>query len=240
MSMAAWEPIAAVLRSSHLVLRADFRGQLLSPGIPPATIAGHVTDVLRLLDHLQLDTVHVAGTSFGGLVGLTLAGEYPDRVRSLAAITTTERMTPEMWTATQSLLETTERAADGGDKSAVFDAIVPGTFSLRWRTSQGEALAQRRNAIAALPRSWFTGLAGLLRSVEHVDLRPILGRISCPVVVVGAGQDLMFSLEHACALAEAIPRARLEVIADGSHGLVVEQPDKTAALIEAQVASVEH
>lgn len=239
MSSAAWEPIAEALRPARRILRADFRGQLLSPGTPPATIAGHAGDVLCLLDHLHLDTVDVAGTSFGGLVGLTLAAEHPDRVRALVAITTTDRVTPEMWTATAPLLEATVRAAAGGDKGAVFDAIVPGTFSLRWRTAHGDALAQRRNAIASLPTAWFTGLAGLIRSVENVDLRPLLARISCPVLVIAAGQDQMFPLEHGCALAQAIPGSTLEVIADGTHGLVVEQPELTAAMIEAFVVSME-
>jgi pyruvate dehydrogenase E2 component (dihydrolipoamide acetyltransferase) len=42
--------------------------------------------VLGLLDHLQLDRVHLAGHSMGGLVALTVAEQAPARVVSLTLI----------------------------------------------------------------------------------------------------------------------------------------------------------
>ncbi len=42
--------------------------------------------LVHLLDKLEIDRIHVMGSSYGGNVGFAFAGLYPDRVRSLIAI----------------------------------------------------------------------------------------------------------------------------------------------------------
>lgn len=240
MSVSAWDPVVDAIRSRYRVTRTDFRGQLLSPGTPPATIVGHARDVARLLDHLGRDRVHIAGTSFGGMVGLAFSAMFPDRVKSLTAMTTTHRMTAEMWQMTEPLLEAVTRAAAGGNRAAVFDTIVPATFSSAWRTSQQAALAQRRLVVASLPAYWFTGLAGLLRAVRDVDLTELLPRIACPVHVVGADADLMFGPACSRIIATSVRAGRLTMIPGAAHGFVVEDPLRAAALIDGFVSEIEN
>ena len=85
MSISAWDEAAAALAPKYRVVRCDFRGQFLTPELPPPELAAHVDDVTALLDHLGLARVHVVGTSFGGEVGLLLAARHPERVASLVA-----------------------------------------------------------------------------------------------------------------------------------------------------------
>jgi 3-oxoadipate enol-lactonase len=146
-------------------------------------------------------------------------------------MTTTERADSSMQPLFESLRDASIRAAAGGDKGVVFDLIVPSTFSAEWQASQAQSLGERRAAVATLPDPWFTSFAGLLESARGVDLRPLLARIVCPTLVVGADQDRMFPVKHSEALAAAIPGARLEIIHGGSHGLVVERPGEAAALV---------
>jgi 3-oxoadipate enol-lactonase len=222
MSMAAWEPVAAPLAESFRVVRCDFRGQLLSPGEPAPDLAVHVSDVLALLDHLEIARAHVAGTSFGGLVGLLLAVRHPDRVSSLAAVTATDRITGEMWEGTVRMREAALEAAAGGDGGRVHDLIVPATFTPEFLAAQAGALAFRRRQVAALPPIWFRGVAGILGALQGLDFRPELPRIQCPTLIVAGERDLTFPLEHSRALAEGIPGARLEIVPGTAHGLAVE------------------
>jgi pimeloyl-ACP methyl ester carboxylesterase len=239
MSIAAWDPVVVQLADRFRVVRADFLGQLLSPGVPPLDVRGHAEDIVRLLDHLRLDGVHVAGTSFGGAVGMVLAAAYPHRVRSLTAITTTSKVTPAMWQTTLPLVEAVERAASGTDKAAVFDAVVPATFSDAWRTSQAEALARRREVVGSLPSSWFRGLSRLLSSIRDLDLRPLLEKITAPVHVIAAGSDRMFPPECSRAIAEQIQGAALTIVEGAAHGFVVEDPARAASLIAGFVQKTE-
>lgn len=222
MSMAAWEPIAAPLAESFRVVRCDFRGQLLSPGEPAPDLAVHVADVLALLDHLEIAKTHVAGTSFGGLVGLLLAARHPDRVSSLAAITATDRITAPMWEGSVRLRDAAFEAAAGGDGGRVHDLIVPATFTPEFLAAQAAALAFRRRQVAGLPPIWFRGVAGILGALQGLDLRPELPRIECPALIVAGERDVTFPLEHSQVLAEGIPGARLEVVLGAAHSLAIE------------------
>lgn len=44
------------------------------------------SDLIGLIDHLQLEKVHLVGYSFGGLIALKTALEYPDRVNQLVVM----------------------------------------------------------------------------------------------------------------------------------------------------------
>ncbi len=226
MTFAGWSSILTGLESSMRVIGFDFRGQLLSPGMPPASLDGYVTDVVALLDHLQVPGVHAVGTSFGAEVAVVLAASHPERVRSLSVITAGERVTAQMWAAVQPLRAAARAAAAGGDGGVLLDLMTPGTFSPAYLAAQSGALAQRRQQFAALPRAWFEGLDGLLGSLEGLDLTPRLGRIRCPALVVGAELDRTFPIEHSRALAAGIPGARLEIVPASGHALVAEAPDR--------------
>lgn len=233
MSLSAWEPVAAPLQETFRVVRCDLRGQLLSPGLPPARFEGHVLDVCTLLEALALGPVHVVGVSYGGLVGLLLAAGNPELVRSLTAITTADRVTRETFEASQSLIAACLAAAEQGDGGRVLDLILHDTFSRAYLEAQAEVLATRRRVVAGLPAAWFLGLAGLLRALENLDLRPELGRIRCPTLVLAAERDLTFPLEHSQVLAAAIPGAELVVVPGAPHGLVAEQPQLCLDIVRA-------
>ena len=222
MSYAAWAPFAAGLGTSC---------RLLSPGEGPSTLAGHADDVLRLMDALAIDSAHVAGASFGALVGITLAARAPDRARSLAAVTATDRMTPEMDAGSALMREACRAALHGGDGGRVLDLVNPATWSPEFLAAQAGVLAARRQAVAALPRAWFAGLEQLLASMDGMDLGPILPQITCPTLVIGGDEDVTFPVEHSRTLASQIRHARLVVVAGGFHGLMVEHAPRVMELL---------
>jgi pimeloyl-ACP methyl ester carboxylesterase len=77
------------LANSHLVIAPDSRGHGRSnDSNVPLSYPLMSSDMLRLLDHLQIDQVDVVGWSDGGIIGLDLAIHYPKRIRRLVAIST--------------------------------------------------------------------------------------------------------------------------------------------------------
>ena len=235
MTMASWEPIARPLEERFAVLLCDFRGQLLSPGTPHATLDSHVADVVALLDHLGLGSVRVLATSFGAEVALALAATRPERVRSLTAVAAVASFGDGWAAAAEPILAACRAALAGGDRGPVLDAIAEFAYSPAWRAVHGAELRRRRGAAPDLPSAWFEGLIGIVSSIGTIDLASALPRISAPVHVVAAELDAVMPLENVRALAEAIPIARLTVVPGAGHALVAEDPARVVDLFLSEV-----
>jgi pimeloyl-ACP methyl ester carboxylesterase len=232
MSIAAWDPFVAALAMRLRVVRSDFRGQLLSPGEPNASMEQHADDLMELLDHLGVERVHVAGASFGGEVGMILAALHPSRVSSLSVITATDRITGAMREDARGLHDAAKAAAAGGRGARVFELLAPKAFSSRWLAAQPpEFIATRAKQIGALPASFFAGVAGLMSALLTLDLEALLPRITAPTLVVAAELDETFPPEHSRAIAAAIPGARLEIVEGSGHAAIVEAPDRVIQLV---------
>ncbi len=238
MTISSWERIAALLEDAYRSIRCDLRGQLLSPGEPEPHLDAHVADLIALLDFLGVERVHAAGTSYGALAALRLAALHPDRMASVTAVTAGERITQKFWQATARVREAALAAAAGGDGGRVLDLIFPATYSPEYLETHAAVLAAHRRQTALLPPIWFLGLARLLSSLEGLDLTPDLPRIECPALIVAGERDTMFRLDHSRALAAAIPGARLEIVPGGSHGLVIEQPERVVEILRGFLASL--
>jgi 3-oxoadipate enol-lactonase len=85
-----WRPQAAALTGEFRVIRLDHRGHGGSPVPPPPyRMADLAADSLALLDELGLDRVAWCGLSLGGMVGMYLGSEAPERLTSLTLCCTT-------------------------------------------------------------------------------------------------------------------------------------------------------
>lgn len=231
MSIASWQPFVPPLQARYRVIRCDFRGQLLTPGPPFAqSVEEHAQDVVEVLDAIGVERVHVAGVSYGGEVAMALAALHPARVERLTVITATDYTTEWMRRATAESRELAER----GDGAGLFRRIAAGTWSAAWLAQQPpDFIEARARQIAALPPAFVAGAAEILRSLETLDLRPLLPRITAPTLVLAGADDRVFPLEHLRGIAAAIPNAKLEIVEGTGHGLIMERADRLLeALLE--------
>lgn len=230
MTAGSWEAVAAPLAEDHAVIRCDLRGQLLSPGEPPADAAEHVDDVVEVLEHLDVGPVHVLGTSFGGVVAMLLAGRRPDLVRSLMVVAATDRFDRSMASGVRRWRQACLETLAGGDRGRLIDVLDDDVYSPGYLAAHGDEHARRRAQVASLPDAWFEGLAGLLGSAWSVDVTSRLGDIRCPTLLVAAGADAFIPRERMEKLADGIPGARLEVLEGAGHAAVVERPERLVEL----------
>jgi lipase len=115
----AFNAAARYLGPSRGLVGVDLRGR--GDSDKPGSGYGletHAADVVRVLDHLELENVVLAGHSMGGFVALATALAFPDRVRALVLLdggwprveSTPEEMTEEEKQETAALQEGLARA----------------------------------------------------------------------------------------------------------------------------------
>ena len=84
-----WDPQMAALTGHYRVLRYDSRGHGRSDAPEgPYEIARLGRDAVELLDALDIETVRFCGLSKGGMVGMWLGVNVPDRIERLVLANT--------------------------------------------------------------------------------------------------------------------------------------------------------
>ena len=122
-----WDDQAPALAERFRLVRFDSRGHGRSEVPPgPYAIEELGRDVLALLEDLGLERVHFCGLSMGGMTGMWLAVNAPERIDRLALCSTSTHMPPaEQWH---------ERA--GIARSEGMAALADGAID-RWISPQG-------------------------------------------------------------------------------------------------------
>lgn len=233
MTMASWEPIAAGLMVSRRVIRCDFRGQLLSPGVAPLTFDEHVRDLEQLLDALDVPVVHVIGTSFGALAALCLASTRPERVRSVIAAQATAYCDAEALARLEDVIGACRVAALGdGGGDVVFDLMSERLFSDAYVNEHAGIFDLRRQAFEGFPSEYYEGMLRMFGIMIAADLRSNLPRVVAPTLVVESSADLMFPAPASSELAQGIRGAEVITLAGATHGILVENPPQLFAVIQ--------
>jgi len=80
---------------------------------------------------------------------------------------------------------------------------------------------------------------GFLRAVRTWDVRPLLPRITVPVLVLRGGESIVMSEQGYRDLLNGLPNARGEVVFGATHQLHLDRPVAVAALIEAFVSALD-
>ena len=224
-TLGMWDDQASALGERFRLLRYDHRGHDGSPVPPgPYTIDDLGRDVLALLDRLGIERASFCGLSIGGMVGMWLASEAPERVERLVLCCTSALLgPPEMWT---------ERAEVAREKgvAALEEAVVERWFTPRVRSEHPEEVERVGRMLRETPAE---GYAGCCEAIREMDLRDRLGRIQAPTLVIAAADDPSTPPEHGKAICEAIPDAKMLVIEDAAHLVNIEQPEAvTQAILE--------
>lgn len=206
-----WRPQEGTVGKRYRLITWDMRGhgETESPDDPSAySEALTITDMLGLLDHLEVDKAVVGGLSLGGFMSLAFHLAHPERVRALVLCDTGPGYrNPE--------------ARAGWNKAAERRAQQ---FEERGLDALGGSTEVR--ATAKYHRS-AQGLANAARGMlAQFDARIIdhLPEIDVPTLVIVGANDEPF-LGASEYMAARIPGARLEVIADAGHAANIDQPD---------------
>jgi 3-oxoadipate enol-lactonase len=178
------------------------------------------SEVVALLEHLNVSKAHVLGTSLGGFVAQELAIKRPELVERLVLMCTSygarvpETMSP--WALSDMIglpALSVERAVRRGLETATSEAYRakhPEEFEqlVRWRLADSPSLSAYYEQ---------------MRAGARFDASREVGSITSPSLVVHGTEDRYLAVANAVALAEAIPDAKLRILEDAGHLVFIER-----------------
>jgi pimeloyl-ACP methyl ester carboxylesterase len=227
------EPLPIVLVPGLLTSPRLYAGQLpvlWQHGL--VTIAGNTRDdtIAAIASRILADApprFALAGLSMGGYICFELARQAPDRVARLALLDTTARPdTPELTRRRQAQIA----LARSGRFAEVADQQFP---LLIHPARHGDPAVRKLVRLMADE----TGAEAFIRQQQAIigraDSRPRLGAIGCPTLVLVGDSDQLTPPELSVEIVDAIPGARLVVVAGSGHLTPLDQPEEvTKALVE--------
>ncbi|MFI1912356.1 3-oxoadipate enol-lactonase [Nocardia sp. NPDC020380] len=212
-----WEPqLAALTGAGYRVIRYDLRGHGDSPVPPgPYTLADLGSDVLALLDRLDIAAADFVGLSLGGMIGMWLAEQAPERLRTLTlCCTSAELGPPSGWSERARLVR-----AEG--IQAISQSVVQRWFTPSWLAANPERTRDYEKMVAATPSE---GYAACCAAIETMDIATGLPGITTPTLVISGAEDPATPPPHGRRTATAIPGAKFEIVSPGAHLASAEQP----------------
>ena len=225
-------PQAAVLGRHFRLLRFEHRGHgpagAQSPAPPgPYTIADLGTDVLALLDQHGLDQVALAGVSLGGMVGMWLAANAPERISRLALCCTAAYLPPaSMW-------EQRAATARAEGMGALVSQVIARWFTPAWAGRHPDQVA---SVAAMLAGTDPAGYAGCAEAIAAMDQRDTVAAITAPTLVIAGADDPATPPAMGALLARVIPGAGFTVIRGTAHLANFQTPGDVNAALAAHLA----
>jgi 3-oxoadipate enol-lactonase len=220
-NVGTWRYQVPVLSRNWRVIRFEYRGHGPAGARSPApagpySIAELGADVLGLLSSLGIERAAYAGVSLGGMIGIWLAANAPERITSLAVVCSALVPLPSA-RAWQDRVATVR--AEG--TSAIVDMVVPRWFTPAFLQRSPEVVA---SVVEDLKATSADGYAGCGDAIARMDLRPLLPSVKSPALVISGADDLAAPPAQGAAAALGIAGSRFTVIRGASHFAHMEKP----------------
>lgn len=207
-NLAMWEPQISALAQRFRVLRYDSRGHGATTATPgPYTITQLGRDVIVLLDALAIPRAHFCGLSLGGMVGMWLGVNAPERIDRLVLCNTSPRVgSPETYNARIGKVR-----AEG--LAGLADAILERWFTPAFRQRAPDALTRMRAMLIATPSEGYAGACAAIRDMDQWDALPQIRR---PTLVIAGAHDMATPAADGRRIAQSIAGAKY-VELDAAH-----------------------
>lgn len=214
----------------HRVLRPDLPGagrSAVLPGRPG--LQGLATAVLDQLQAAKVDRAHFVGHSMGTLLCQNIAVSSPERVASLTLFGAI--LEPPV-AARQGLKARAQNARRDG-MAAIADFIAANSVSAASRAANPVIGPAVRESLLRQDPGGYAGHCEALADAQAAKH----DAIACPTLLIAGSEDAVAPVAMGEVLRDRIAGARLEVVQDVAHWIMLEAPEASAALLEAQLAA---
>lgn len=215
-----WEDFGAMFSGSSRILSLDLPGFGLSGSAPEINTVDHVSDVIfSLLEKLSVPSADIVAHSMGGYYALSFLKSHPEKVRSLALLSSSPYPDTE---------QTVKRRNDeiglilNGKLMTIAHLSLPNMFA-RKNLRRMDSLLQEILEICETHDP--LGVAASLRGIAvRPDTSDTVRSFLSKILFIYGDQDRFYPPEAIGRVRDDFGASRTVVIADAGHGVFLEQP----------------
>jgi 3-oxoadipate enol-lactonase len=218
-SHALWHRVISQLSGRYRVIAGDTRGHGRSAKpAGPYTMGQLASDWAGVLDACNVDSCALIGLSQGGMIAMSLAAQFPERVAVMGLLATAAHFSDAAW---KGMEERGKIAREIGIRAAA-EQTATSLFSSDF-AAQNPSLVKDfvENRVAAAAAA----LGAATQSLRGFDIRQQLPRLRCPVFIMHGTADRVIPVQSADEIKATLPHAELVREEGAGHILPVERPD---------------
>lgn len=218
----AWRLMVPTLREQVTVISYDLRGHGASP-LPNGEFGLDelVEDLERVRERTGFEQAHFAGHSLGGMIGPAYARRYPERVLSLALLSTaagrSEEDSAKVWAVV--------RAMEEKGIAQVLTTLTDRWFTDGFIAAHPEIIDRRLKQVIATDPEVFLNV---FRIYAGTEMMPWLHEVTAPALVLTGELDGACNPRLNQAIAAALPEAELVVLPALKHAILLEAPEQVS------------
>jgi 3-oxoadipate enol-lactonase len=227
-----FELMTPLMEKGFEVIDMDLPGYGESKGLPANSMEGIADQVYHLIKGIGYPKLHIHGTSFGAMIGMTLAARHPEVVDRLVLSCFLARYD----NAARMMRSTWKRAAREIGMEAVADLTSVAGFHRAFYDLPG-AQAQLQAMRDAFSKNTPEAFCAGTETIERTDLSGYVTQVKAPTLMLAGDEDNMTPFHPAdsgvgfAQMKKMRPEAELVVLEKCGHYLVIEQPEAAAEKI---------
>jgi 3-oxoadipate enol-lactonase len=233
-----FDPVTPLLAERFRVVDFDMRGYGQSERPHQAyDMEVWADDVAGLLDALGLEKAHVHGTSMGGMIAIVVAGKYPERTTSVVINCAAAKLGAAGRLIFKNWIDIAHLDPDGPGSRLLAELITWQALSKRFLDEQDEAELATTIQTILRDSNDVEVFTAACQAMCDMDLRPWLGRITSPALVLGGDEDLMTPWDQGPdgagqqAIADGIAGAETHVLRGSNHSTIFDATAEHARVV---------
>ena len=199
--------------------RGISRSQISDEAAATVSLEKIASDIIALLDELEIEKAHVLGASFGGFVAQEFALQFPNRINKLVLACTsfggTNHVAPD-WEILAAFISTDDLNKSERIRKFIVPAFTPEFYAADGATVEKVCQLREENFVPE------TVYLQQLQAATTFCAEERLANIKAETLILTGDKDIVVPPQNSVNLAAKIPNAQLEIIKGGSHMFFIE------------------
>jgi 3-oxoadipate enol-lactonase len=193
----------------------DLRGHGKTAVTENISITEVASDVLDLLDHLEIENANICGLSMGGLVAQEMYRLKPEKCSSLLLVNTFHYAPRQLVNMVYRYKKWCFNYLTDEEKNEI--AAKACLYSINEETMQKYVKFHSPNQSGYLP---------LMKACLEVDYRKLLRNVKIPTLIIGSQYDAITPIWFQIQMFNLVPDAEIVIFKNGGHVVKLEQTEK--------------